>query len=94
MALATLDAGTDISDADDVVEESGATIVRRNVATPRRKPTPHQTARWKAEQKAERRGLSIRGVVRKVGIHRDTAKKYMEAESPPLHPDRIRGANC
>ena len=88
--LAELDAGTDISDSDNVVEESGATIVRRAVATPRRKPTPLQTARWKAVQKAKRRGLSIRGVAREVGIHRDTAKKYMEAESPPLYPDRVQ----
>ena len=35
-------------------------------------------------QKAKRRGLSIRGVAREVGIHRDTAKKYMDAESPPM----------
>ena len=90
MILAELDAGTDISDSDNVVEESGATIVRRAVATPRRKPTPLQTARWKAVQKAKRRGLSIRGVARELGIHRDTAKKYMEAESPPLYPDRVQ----
>ncbi len=88
--LAALDAGTDTSDADDAPEESGATIVRRAVATPHRKPTPLQTARWRAVQKAKRRGLSIRGVAREVGIHRDTAKKYMEAESPPLYPDRVR----
>ena len=89
-ALAALDAGTGASDADDMVEESDATIVRRAVATPHRKPTPFQTARWKAVQKAKRRGLSIRGAAREVGIHRDTAKKYMEAESPPLYPDRVR----
>ena len=88
--LAELDAGTDISDSDNVVEESGATAVRRAVATPHRKPTPLQTARWKAVQKAKRRGLSIRGVAREVAIHRDTAKKYMEAESPPLYPDRVQ----
>ena len=89
-ALVALDAGTCASNADDTVEESGATIARRAVATPHRKPTPLQTARWKAVQKAKRRGLSIRGVAREVGIHRDTAKKYMEAESPLLYPDRVR----
>ena len=35
-------------------------------------------------RRAKRRGLSIRGVAREVGIHRDTAKKYMDAESPPM----------
>ena len=41
-------------------------------------------ARWNAVQKAKRRGLSIRRVAREVGILRDTAKKYMEAVSPPM----------
>ena len=90
VSLAALDAGTCASDADDTVEEIGATVVSGAVATPHRKPTPLQTARWKAVQKAKRRGLSIRGVAREVGIHRDTAKKYVEAESPPLYPDRVR----
>ena len=34
--------------------------------------------------KAKRRGLSIRGVALELGIHRDMAKKYMEAASPPM----------
>ena len=38
-------------------------------------------ARWNAVQKAKRRGLSIRGVA--------TAKKYMEAVSPPMKRDRV-----
>ena len=82
-AQAALDAGIDASDADDMVEERDATIVGTAVATPHRKPTPLQTARWKAVQKAKRTGLSIRSVAREVGIHRDTAKKYMEAG---IHP--------
>ncbi len=41
-------------------------------------------------RRAKRRGLSIRAVAREVGIHRDTAKKYMEADNPPLYPDRVR----
>ena len=52
-------------------------------------PPPLQTARWNAAQKAKRRGLSIRGVARELGIHRDTAKKYMEAASPPMNRDRV-----
>ena len=58
-------------------------------------PTPLQTARWNAVQKAKRRGLSIRGGAREVGILRDTAKKYMEAVSPPMKLDSGRiGAVC
>ena len=85
-ALAALDAEVDAGDADD----NGAVRVRKAPAMQHRKPTPLQTARWNAVQKAKRRGLSIRGVAREVGIHRDTAKKYMEAESPLLYPDRVR----
>ena len=78
--LAALDAGMDASDAD----YNGAVRVRKASAMSRRKPTPLQTARWNAVQKAKRQGLSIRGVARELGIHRDTAKKYMEAASPPM----------
>ena len=65
-------------------DRNGAARVRRT-ATPRsRKPTPLQTARWKAVQKAKRKGLSIRGIARELSIHRDTVRKYMHAESPPM----------
>ena len=65
----------------------------RRTATPRpRKPTPLQTARWKAVQKAKRKGLSIRGIAREVGIHRETVRKYMHAESPPMARPRNVGS--
>ena len=48
-----------------------------------RKPTPLQTARWRAVRKAKRKGLSIRGIARELGIHRDTVKRYMNADTPP-----------
>ena len=72
----------------DDADHNGAARVRRT-ATPRsRKPTPLQTARWKAVQKAKRKGLSIRGIARELSIHRDTVRKYMNAESPPMSPAR------
>ena len=40
-------------------------------------------------QKAKRRGLSIRGIARELSIHRSTARKYMEAESPLLARARV-----
>ena len=88
-ALAALDTGTDITDADDTAVDNGTVRVRKAPDRSSRRPTPLQTARWNAVQKAKRRGLSIRGVVREVGIHRDTAKKYMEAVSPPMKRDRV-----
>ena len=88
-ALAALDAQMDAGDADDTAIDNGAVRVRKAPAMQRRKPTPLQTARWNAVQKAKRRGLSTRGVARELGIHRDTAKKYMEALSPPMKRDRV-----
>ena len=76
----------------DDADHNGAARVRRT-ATPRsRKPTPLQTARWKAVQKAKRKGLSIRGIARELSIHRDTVRKYMNAESPPMSPARATSA--
>ena len=68
----------------DTADGNGAGRVRKAVSPRWRKPTPLQTARWKAVRKAKRKGLSIRGIARELGIHRDTVKKYMNAESPPL----------
>ena len=49
-----------------------------------RKPTPRQVALWEAVQEANARGLSIRGIARELGIHRNTARKYAAAERPPV----------
>ena len=35
-------------------------------------------------QEAKRKGLSIRGMARELGIHRDTVRRYIDAESPPM----------
>ena len=33
----------------------------------------------------DRQGLSVRAIARKLGIHRKTAKKYLEAGGPPVY---------
>ena len=48
-----------------------------------RKPTFLQRERWKAIQKARRKGMSLRAIQRELGIHRATIKKYMDADGPP-----------
>ena len=68
---------------------NGTGRVRKAVNPRRRKPTPLQTARWKAVQRAKRKGLSIRGIARELGIHRDTVRKYLNAESPRMSPSRL-----
>ena len=52
------------------------------VASPRR-PTFLQQERWKAVQQAKLQGMSIRRMARELGIHRDTVRRYIDAESPP-----------
>ena len=68
----------------DDADRNGGVRVRKTVTPLSRKPTSLQTARWKAVRKAKRKGLSIRGIARELGIHRDTVRKYMNAESPPV----------
>ena len=68
----------------DTADGNGAGRVRKVVSPRQRKPTPLQTARWRAVRKAKRKGLSIRAIARELGIHRDTVKRYMNAESPPM----------
>ena len=75
----------------DDADRNGAARVRKTVTPRSRKPTPLQTARWKAVQKAKRKGLSIRGIARELSIHRDTARKYMNARKP-THVARPRNA--
>ena len=53
-----------------------------------RKPTFLQKERWKAIQKARRKGMSLRAIERELGIHRATIKKYMDADGPPERRSR------
>ena len=54
----------------------------RVVASPRR-PTFLQQERWKAVQQAKLQGMSIRRMARELGIHKDTVRRYIDAETPP-----------
>ena len=54
----------------------------RVVASPRR-PTFLQQERWKAVQQAKLQGMSIRRMARELGIHTDTVRRYIDAETPP-----------
>ena len=54
-----------------------------------RKPSFPQRERWKAIQKARRKGMSLRAIERELGIHRGTIKKYLDAEGPPSRQSRV-----
>ena len=78
----------DIETFQDTAERNGVGSIHKAVTPSWRKPTPLQRARWKAAQKAKRKGLSIRGIARELGIHRSAVRKYMDAESPPMSRGR------
>ena len=61
---------------------SAAASGKPKAASPR-KPTFLERERWKAIQKARRKGLSLRAIERELGIHRATVRKYLDAEGPP-----------
>ena len=54
----------------------------RVIASPR-KPTFLQQERWKAVQQAKLQGMSIRRMARELGIHGETVRRYIDAESLP-----------
>ena len=54
-----------------------------------RKPTFLQRERWKAVQKAKRKGMSLRAIERELGIHRSTVRSYLEAGGPPRRKQRM-----
>ena len=53
-----------------------------------RKPTFLQKERWKAIQKARRKGMSLRAIERDLGIHRGTVRKYLDSMGPPTRQTR------
>ena len=73
-------------------ETEGKEERSKKVASPRtttpRKPTPRQQARWDAVQAENNRGLSLRAIAQTLGISRNTVKKYVTLESPPVYPSR------
>ena len=74
---------------DHSAEVGDATMTELQVTTSSRKPTFLQRERWRAVQQAKLQGLSIRGMARELGIHRDTVRRYIDAESPPTRRSPI-----
>ena len=81
-ALKSLDSSS--AENEDQADLTGGAAADPAPATvPPRKPTFLQRERWKAIQKARRKGMSLRAIQRELGIHRATVKKYMDADGPP-----------
>ena len=67
----------------------GEDVLAMTVSASPRKPTFLQKERWKAIQEVKRRGLSIRGMARELGIHRDTVRRYIDADNPRTRRSRV-----
>ena len=85
--LASLD--RERAEENDRNHDSGAARIRRKATSVPRKPTPKQIARWETVHAAKRRGLSIRAITRETGIHRNTVRKYLKTDSPPMNRPRV-----
>ena len=85
-ALEPLDSRAEEEKDQGAITDSAATVGKPKPASPR-KPTFLQRERWKAIQKARRKGLSLRAIERELGIHRATIRNYLDAESPPTRHD-------
>ena len=48
------------------------------------KAHPTSDGEMEGGAEGEAQGLTIRGIARELGIHRETVRKYMHAESPPM----------
>ena len=80
--LATLDANHDAEHPIATSGRNGTGRVRKIVRQRLRKPTPLQTARWKAVQRAKRKGLSIRGIAPGVGYTQRHREEVHERREP------------
>ena len=67
----------------------GEVAAARPATVAPRKPTFLQRERWKAVQKARRKGMSLRAIERELGIHRSTVRSYLEAGGPPGWKQRM-----
>ena len=84
--LKSLDSGAEKDQGDNT--GSAATAGKPKATSPR-KPTFLERERWKAIQKARRKGMSLRAIERELGIHRATVRKYLDPEGPPTRQPQM-----
>ena len=81
-ALQPLDSRAEDEEDQAAITDSAVPAGKPKAASPR-KPTFLERERWKAIQKARRKGMSLRAIERELGIHRATVRKYLDADGPP-----------
>ena len=86
--LKPLDSGAE-NEKDQGDNTGSAATAGKPKATSPRKPTFLERERWKAMQKARRKGMSLRTIERELGIHRATVRKYLDVEGPPTRQPQM-----
>ena len=79
-ALQPLDSGAEDEEDQAAITDSAVPAGKPKAASP---PATLERKRWKAIQKARRKGMSLRAIERELGIHRATVRKYLDADGPP-----------
>ena len=70
-----------VADDDDIVSDAGS-----ETQAPEERPlSPRKLALWRAVQKAEVQGISLREIARQLGISRNTVRKYARALTQPTN---------
>ena len=85
--LEPLDSRAEEDEVRGAIIDSAATAGKPKTVSPR-KPTFLQRERWKAIQKARRKGISLRAIERELGIHRGTVRNYLDSMGPPPRQPR------
>ena len=86
--LEPLDSRSEDEDDPSMIIDDVATA-GKPAATSARKLTFLQKERWKAIQKARRKGMSLRSIERELRINRATVRKYLGPQRPPTRQPRM-----
>jgi hypothetical protein len=70
-----------VSDTDPVVSPGDL----ESMDARRSHPPASKQSLWQAVQQYKQQGIGIRPIAKKLGIHRETVRKYMAADSPPTY---------
>ena len=80
--LAALEAPVDQPMVDQPMDdENGPT----SYTPPPRQATPRKQALWKSVHHARLQGVSLRGIAKRLGISRNTVRKYVDLPAPPIN---------
>ena len=85
--LASLD--RERAEANDGNHDNGAARIRKKATSVPEEAHSEADRQVGGGSRSERRGLSIRAITRETGVHRETVRKYLKTDSPPMNRPRV-----